>query len=122
MLQKTAVVVLAIAPLPALWAQDLSNDKVGWFNGDYREAIPGSVDWYLSPQQFQRTFDDFIVPAGGWTVTGLFAYHNLSVTGITQASWEIRSGVSADNPGALVASGVSPATQTLSDAYPDGTA
>jgi uncharacterized protein (TIGR03437 family) len=121
MCRWAAAAVLAFTSLPALWAQGTSGNKVGWFNGDYRESMSASVDWYLSPQAFHRTFDDFNVPAGGWTVTGLFAYHNLSVKGITQASWEIRSGVSAGNPGVLVASGLSSATQTMLDAYPDGT-
>lgn len=121
MLQKTAAAVLALTSLAALRAQGLSGNQVGWYNGDYRVAMSASVDWYASAQDFNRTFDNFTVPTGGWAVTGLFAYHNMSVRGITQASWEIRSGVSASSRGSLVASGVSAATQSLLDEYPDGT-
>jgi hypothetical protein len=45
---------------------------------------------------------------------------NVMAAGTKQADWEIRSGVSAGHPGKVVASGWSPASQTLIATWPDG--
>jgi hypothetical protein len=94
---------------------------VGWYNGDWAQGIPGAVNSYTSSQQFSRVYDDFVVPDGGWSVTGVFAHSRLSSSAVTQASWEIRSGVSAGHGGTVVASGVSAATLTPTAANGDGT-
>ena len=83
---------------------------MGWYNGDC--SIGGWSNWYVSGQQFLRTYDDFIVPDRGWTIAGLFSNNTMSPSSVTQAAWEIRSGVSAGNGGAVVASGVGTATLT----------
>jgi uncharacterized protein (TIGR03437 family) len=99
---------------PVLRAQGTSTVSVGWYNGDcHSAAIGGWSNWYLSNQQFTRVYDEFLVPSGGWTVAGVFSNNTLyNAPLITQASWEIRSGLSAGNGGTVIASGVSPATQT----------
>lgn len=93
---------------------------LGWFNGNTRQGIPARANWYGGLQQYSRVYDDFVVPAGGWTVTGVFSINAMSVSGVTQAAWEIRSGVSAGDPGSVVASGISAATQTVQEIWPDG--
>jgi hypothetical protein len=105
--------LLALLPIPALYAQGTSTGFVGWYNGDWQQGIPGQSNWYVSPQSFARTYDNFVVPDGGWTVTGVFSNNTMAGTGVTQASWEIRSGVAAGQGGTVVASGLSAATQTF---------
>ena len=112
--------MLALYPCASSYAKGMPSGLAGWYNGDWQTGIPGASNYYVSPQQFGRTYDDFVVPDGGWTVVGVFAHNSLTSAGITQASWEIRSRVSAGNPGTLVASGLSPATQTLGPAVGGG--
>jgi hypothetical protein len=112
---------LVLYPHASLRAQGIPSGNVGWYNGDWQTGIPGQNNFYVSAQQFGRVYDDFVVPDGGWTVIGAFSHNSMSATGVTQASWEIRSGVSAGNAGTLVASGVSPATQTLGPSVGGGT-
>jgi hypothetical protein len=90
----------------------MPNGIVGWYNGDWQSGIPSPANWYNSAQSYSRIYDDFVVPDGGWTIAGVFAHIDMASTGATQASWEIRSGMSAGNGGTLIASGLSPATQT----------
>ena len=95
-----------------LAAQSLPTGLVGWYNGDWQPAIPGMGNWYSSNQRFSRTYDDFVVPAGGWTIVGVFSRNSMSPDQVTEASWEIRSGVSSGNGGAVIASGLGTATLT----------
>jgi uncharacterized protein (TIGR03437 family) len=107
-------ILLALSQ-PALRAQGTSTVSVGWYNGDCQSTLIGSSNWYRSnlEQQFTRVYDEFVVPSGGWTVTGVFSNNLLyNAPPITQASWEIRSGLSVNNGGTVMASGVSPAIQT----------
>ena len=106
-------VLLSFSPV-ALHPQSTPTVSVGWYNGDCHFTGLGSgSNWYLSNQQFGRTYDEFLVPSGGWQVTGVFSNnHFYNAPTITQASWEIRSGLSQGNSGTVIASGVSPATQT----------
>jgi uncharacterized protein (TIGR03437 family) len=104
----------------ALRAQGAPTGTVGWYNGDCQSGIPGQSAWYAGVQQFGRTYDDFVVPAAGWMISAVFAHSNMSVAGVAEAVWEIRSGVSAGNGGIVVASGRSAATQTLMFTYPTG--
>lgn len=105
---------------PMVYAQGTSTANVGWYNGDCQQAIPGEANWYVSDQQFSQTFDNFVVPSGGWTVAGMFSQNSMTVSGVTEAVWEIRSGVSAGNGGTVITSGQSPATQTLLYTLPNG--
>lgn len=115
-----ALLILS-APCASLHAQGMPNGLVGWYNGDWQSGIPSRADWYASAQLFSREYDDFVVPAGGWVIVGVFAHLDMNSTGVTQASWEIRSGMSAGNGGALLASGISPATQIQTEILGDGT-
>ena len=80
-----------------------------WYNGDpnlldgLRESVGG-----MGPS---LTYDDFIVGSAGVTVSAVFSDDFMNAS-ITQAYWEIRSGVSDGNGGTLVASGTGSATQT----------
>ena len=115
-LRKTIALCFALC-FPAFSA------VMGWYNGSPQIAV-GS--WAIRNQyvvNFPETcptaphclfgiYDDFVVPAGGWTVVGVLSHNYMNSSSATQAYWEIRSGVSVGTPGTLVASGVSPATQT----------
>ena len=108
-----AGLLLTLSPRSLSHAQGTPASAVGWYNGDRQFGIGGYSNWYLSETQFGRTYDDFVVPAGGWTVAGVFSNDTLySGAQVTQASWEIRSGVSAGSGGTVIASGLNPATQT----------
>ena len=111
---------LVLASVVALHAQQTPAGNVGWYNGDCPSGIPGYSNWYTANQRFSRTYDDFVVPSGGWTVTGVFSINAMSVDRVTAAVWEIRTGVSTGNSGTVVASGMSPAAQTLLFTWPDG--
>jgi hypothetical protein len=98
-----------------------------WYNGDpnynYSFGFPGNPNEYFSPGIYSQTHDNFIVPTGQtWTVQGLFARHAIftsaNLTSLTQAEWEIRSGVSSGNPGTLIASGISSVTITNNGVIP----
>jgi hypothetical protein len=96
---------------PALRAQGASTVTVGWYNGDRQIGIPGVQNWYISPTQLARTYDDFVVPDGGWIVAGVFSNNTMySAPPVTQAAWEIRSSLASGSAGTLVASGISAAT------------
>ena len=103
-----------------LRGQGLPSGNIGWYNGDWQPRIPSYSNWYASSQQFRRTYDDFIVPAGGWTITSVFEHADMPAV-VTQASWEIRSGVSSGNGGCVVASGISNAAMTQIEPVGDGT-
>ena len=78
-----------------------------WYNGDFNgvNGLGNELDTSLGSDQFAHVYDDFNVPdSGGWDVTAVFS-HDLENTNVTGATWEIRQGVSAGNPGTLIASG-----------------
>ena len=86
-----------------------------WYNGDYEgEPLPdGIINGINIAIPEARVYDDFVVPAGGWTVGSVIGYNLMDVLGVSQAAWEIRSGVSEGNGGTLIAGNTSPATQTF---------
>src|SRR5690242_18177419 len=104
-----------------LLAQGMPTGVVGWYNGDWKQLIPSASNWYISAQQYARQYDDFVVPDGGWTVTGVFAHTDMPATPVSQAYWEIRSGMGLGNGGTLIASGVAAATQTQTAVVGGGT-
>jgi len=93
-----------------------------WYNGDFdgRNAWPNGYQTRFN----SRMYDDFIVPAGGWTVNSAWSnnlmwFHWVTDTGhyytVEEAYWEIRSGITGGwmGGGQLIAGGFeSPATQT----------
>jgi hypothetical protein len=101
----------AVAPVKT--AQDQSGPTVGWYNGDWQSGIPGLANWYHSKQEYSSVYDAFVVPEGGWTVVAVFSNSRMVFEGVKKASWEIRTDMSPGHGGKLVASGVSPATQTV---------
>jgi hypothetical protein len=107
------LLLAALASRPPLLAQGAPTGVVGWYNGD--RAVPGIAGWsnyYLSPADCARVYDDFVVPDGGWTVVGVFSNNRFyGASPVKQASWEIRTGMAPGFGGGVVASGISPATQ-----------
>ena len=105
---------LAAAFLLVAHAAAQTTTAVGWYNGDRVFSIPGYANWFLSSAQCTRIYDDFVVPDGGWTVAGVFSNNSFyNAPPVTQASWEIRSGMDADaSGGTVIASGLNPATVT----------
>jgi hypothetical protein len=103
-----------------LSGQQSATPVTGWYNGAWKPAIPGTSNWYASDQQFGRVYDDFIVPDPGWTVVGLFSNNSMTPDGVSEAVWEIRTGVSSGNGGTLFASGRGPATLTQGQAVGNG--
>ena len=86
---------------------------VGWYNGDWKQGVPGLANWFLSPEEFERAYDDFVVPDGGWTVAAVFSQNRMDFTGVAYAHWEIRRDMASAVGGKVVASGLSRATQTI---------
>jgi hypothetical protein len=77
---------------------DLYSGLHNSYNGDYFPYI--------------TEFDDFDVTSN-ITLTDVFSNNFMNYTGVTEAHWEIRTGVSAGNGGTVVAGGFSVATQSL---------
>lgn len=85
-----------------------------WYNGDFNGtgySLTNSHKYqdYGGGSYFQQdcqVYDDFLVPAGGWTVNSVWS-NNLftSAVVVSGATWEIRAGVSAANGGTVVTSG-----------------
>lgn len=93
---------LVLLLLLAVIASPLYADVTLWYNGDFDGAnglvnqgsINGSAPAY--------TYDDFLVSGGSWTLTGAFSNNLMSFNSADSADVEIRSGVSAFNPGTLI--------------------
>lgn len=85
-----------------------------WYNGDLPANGGGTVNEQANnPIGALNTFDDFVVTdAAGWTIDTLWSNNQMDLTGIAQATWAIRSGVSVGNAGTLVAGGTAAATET----------
>jgi len=105
----------------------LSNSASRWFGGLFAAALSllsignasAQILWYNGDRNFVNSlnstdngtgnsaivYDDFTVTSStGWQVTGVFGTFKLPNT-VTNANWEIRSGVSAGNGGTLLDSG-----------------
>src|SRR5271165_5888177 len=112
----TLISFFGLALLLTLSAQE-PGAAIGWYNGDWQSGIPSHPNWYLAPDNFARVYDQFQVPAGGWTVVSVFSNNYISdAATVTTVSWEIRRGMAPGNAGELVASGMSPALQSLDPA------
>src|SRR5207237_4629594 len=82
-------------------------DDTLFYNGDFDgvNGLSNELDTSLGSGEYGHTYDDFYVTdSGGWNVTGIFS-DNLTNTGITGATWEIRQDISEGNGGTLIASG-----------------
>jgi len=102
-----------------LCASPLFAGTVYWYNGD-SDNYNNLLNEDTGASGTALVYDDFVVGAGGVTVTGVFSNDvienaissNNDPGVVTDANWEIRSGVSGGNGGTLVASGSGAATQT----------
>lgn len=93
-----------------------------WYNGDFNGSKNSASNSYqyedlgsgMYAESYSYVYDDFVVPAGGWTVNSVWS-NNRFTSGVvvTAATWEIRSGVSAGNGGNWVNGGS--AIPTLTD-------
>jgi hypothetical protein len=86
---------------------------VFWYNGDL-DSVGNQVSSVGGGDgAYALTYDDFVVPSGGWVVDTVWSNDLMGGSFSTStAYWEIRSGVSAGDAGTLVASGTSTATKT----------
>jgi hypothetical protein len=105
-----------------LFASPLFAGTVYWYNGD-SDGFATKINEVGGSSGTGLIYDDFVVGSGGVNITGVFSNDlvlNIPSSGadtnapgvVTQASWEIRSGVSAGNAGTLLDSGTASATQT----------
>lgn len=87
-------------------------DTTLWYNGDLPSYGGGTLNEQASNYGVSVVYDDFTVddPAG-WVIDSLWSNDAMQITGVNQASWSIRSGMSVGNGGTVVSSGVGFATQ-----------
>lgn len=82
-----------------------------WSNGDFN-GVNGLGNEFNTLVSTASVYDDFIVPTGeSWVIDTIFSNNLMSFTGVSQANWEIREGITAGNGGALVSGGNASATQ-----------
>jgi hypothetical protein len=123
--------ILTFAGLCAFGCLPANADSIlGFYTGDPNELASGVTN-IINPTgvsgfnngdpYFSNIYESFVVPAGGWTITGVFSDDSLDFTD-TQAEWEIRKGMGSGNGGTVVASGTSPAIVTSTGLVdsPDG--
>jgi hypothetical protein len=109
--------LLVFGPLTVLKAYD-SDGYIGWFNGDRQFGISGWSNWYMSETQYARVYDNFVVPDGGWIVSGVFSNNSFyEAPPVTQAAWEIRELLAAGSAGPVVASGINPAAVSFDQTF-----
>jgi hypothetical protein len=103
---------LAAAAALVACAASAHASAVLWYSGNF-DSVTGVANEINTSIGDARVFDDFTVTdAAGWSIDRIWSNNMIGFTGITQASWSIRRGVSAGNGGTVVASGTSAATQT----------
>jgi hypothetical protein len=83
-----------------------------WYNGDWNNST-GLANGRNYMFQDAWIYEDFIVPSGGWTITGVFS-NDFFFPGTLPNSvfWEIRSGVAPGSGGVLIGNGTVSATVT----------
>ena len=108
---------MAALLLPSL----ASAATVLWYKGDadgsnaYFNTVSGGFDG--------ATYDNFMVPAGGWNVSAVFSDNGVptgtDIAAFTTANWSIRTGMGVGNGGTVLYSGTaSPAVWTLTGRAP----
>ena len=98
--------------LLTLCAQQPGAAVIGWYNGEWQSGIPSLANWYMASNSFSCVYDEFEVPAGGWTVIGVFSDNGLDkFPEVIRASWEIRRDMKPRHGGKLIARGKTRATQ-----------
>ena len=107
-----AKLLILIPAFATAAAAQIAAPVVGWYNGDWKSGIPGQPNWFFGGNGYSRVYDDFVVPAGGWTVVGVFSLNRMEPVRITEAAWEIRKDMAPGKGGKRVAYGYDRATQT----------
>ena len=92
-------------------------DPILWYNGDDISvggtmSGGGAADEVTSNLGYYRAYDDFNISGPMWQVTSIWCNNAIKNAGVTQASWEIRSGMAPGNGGTIIASGSAAATLT----------
>jgi hypothetical protein len=83
------IVIASLATMPHVNAATL------WYNGDKSQAgLDNEVVTIVGGEAYSYVYDDFTVTGSPWHVTSVWSNNLLSFTGVTQADWFIRSGVS----------------------------
>lgn len=102
----------SVIGIASLLPRDVSAGIILWYNGDAGGGATTN-EHADSPVGAISTFDDFVVTAtAGWTIGTVWSNNEMDLTGIAEAAWQIRSGVSVGHEGTLVAGGIAAATQT----------
>jgi len=87
-----------------------------WYNGDFNfddEVNSNGLANEINTEITQSNiYDDFIVNGTGWNVSTIWSNNLMTFTGVTEAMWEIRSGISSGSGGTLIAGSTGSATQT----------
>ncbi len=82
-----------------------------WYNGDW-DYVNGLANGINTDNTRVNIYDDFNVSGSGWTVNSLWSNNLMVSSDVTQANWQIRSGITSGNGGTVIASGNSNITQT----------
>ncbi len=101
LLERINVKKLVFLLLLAVVASPLYADVTLWYNGDF-DGVNGLVNQGSESLSVAYVYDDFTVSGGSWTLTGAFSNNLMNFPYGYSADVEIRSGVSAYNPGTLV--------------------
>jgi hypothetical protein len=105
------LVCLSVAFL-AVAVGSVRADTILWYNGDLPSGGGGTVNEQTSNVGESVVYDDFtITDPSGWTIDRLWSNNSMQITGVNQASWTIRLGMSVGNGGTVVSSGIGLATQ-----------
>lgn len=109
-MRRLGLGLIALGLLVALGGQ-ADADPVIWYNGDFdgANALANGINTLFFSQS--NVYDDFVVTSTT-TITTVFSNNLMMDFTASTASWEIRSGVSLNDSGTLVASGTDAATQT----------
>jgi len=88
-----------------------------FYGGDFDPSGPNPniLSNSFTARSRSAVYVPFYVPTGQtWTIGGVFSNNmsNISVLDPPELGWTISSGISAGNPGTVIASGTSPATLT----------
>ena len=82
-----------------------------WYNGDFDGVDGLTNEENTFATGYSHIYDDFeVTDDAGWDINEVFS-DNLASTNIISATFEIRQGVSAGNPGTLIASGTTVAPE-----------
>lgn len=112
------VVVVGVGAVSGAMGARCEANSVLWYNGDATTFVGSTANQQKSPLATfdfdARIYEDFIVPEadGGWLITNVWSNNASPMTGIDEAFWEIRTGISEGDGGTVLFGGVAAATQT----------